>query len=224
MNQPRQQAVLGPQVHKVLAIAWALPSPDEGPGAPAGLDAVQAHLVQEDASADKLLQMHALALDIVRLRNSACEDAVEQAAMRSFGSSGSETGPEAARRALELVEQFARLNATAKFEPSKRGRGRPPSRSILLQAVVRAAMHQLAIDGKPISGGWFSVRATRKEGEEHRTKDSEYTLSGAAAYVVDQVKAASIAGDLAEIDGHMTEYVRYLDKRSPEERDYYEIT
>jgi hypothetical protein len=104
----------------------------------------------------------------------------------------------------------------------KRRRGRPPSRSPVVRAVVRAAMHHLHLEHRRFSGGW---RYAERQGVARLAKRStgdELTSDRAAAFVANVVIRAGLQADQPEIKGHMTEYVRELrkDGRLPSERDY----
>lgn len=211
------------RVQRAITSARAQLGVDESLDDVTGPKGGAAYVEDEETAAEQLRIMHNAALKLRSLRRQPpYADPVETAAPRTFVAPPDMSPDAFLDHALAPVEQFAKLVALDAPKDEKRGRGRPTTRSLILRAAVRAAMHQLSIDGQPISGGWRVQRSPRKAGEPSRTTDDEFTVSGAAEYVVNAINNAAVPGTLAEIKGHMTEYVRFLNKedRDPLEEDY----
>ncbi|MCP3729728.1 hypothetical protein M9978_04730 [Sphingomonas sp. MG17] len=211
------------RVERAIASARAQLGVDESLDDVTGPKGGLTYVEDEETAAEQLRIMHNAAIKLRKLRRQPpYADPVEAAAARTFVVP-QDLAPDAfLDQALAPVDHFARLVATKAPVEAKRGRGRPATRNPVLRAAVRAAMHQLWIDGQPISGGWRVQRPQRKTGEASRTKDDEFHVSGAAEYVVKATKNAGVQGTLAEIKGHMTEYVTFINERDgePREEDY----
>jgi len=129
---------------------------------------------------------------------------------------------EEAERILAQHLQLLALSHRGLEAPVKRGRGRPLTRSPVVRAVVRAAMHYLYISKHRISGGWSYASKRTRERTAKRSVGAELTSNRAAAFVARVVRNAGLEADRPEIKGHMTEYVKELNKakRAPAEQDY----
>ena len=175
-------------------------------------------VAEEDIAADAIFALRGAITTLLNLRRGPpFADPALAAIIRSFNVS-----PENAEEILASHGRLLDLPYSPPEPKNRRGRGRPPRRSPLVRAVVRAAMHHLYETNSPFSGGWKYAKSRTRDRTAKRSVGAELTAAQASEFVTNAVRNAGLLADQPEIKGHMAEYIKELNKagRSPSERDY----
>ena len=175
-------------------------------------------VAEEDAAAEAVATLRGAMVTLQSLRpNPPFADPSLVAIMRGFNVS-----PENAEEILASHGQLLDSSNSPSESKSKPGRGRPPRRSPIVRAVVRAAMHHLYETGSPFSGGWKYAKSRTRDRTAKRSVGTELTAAQASEFVTNAVRDAGLLADQPEIKGHMAEYKKELNqaRRAPSERDY----